>query len=994
MANHEVLTPSQRDTLIKGIETLTEHQIIRYFKLSEAELTFIHQENGQRKQMGLAVQLCFLRYPGRPFEVTDTLPDTVLLYIARQVGVVSSSLNDYVQMSKDTLNTHLQTLQTHFGFRKFTAEAEQEMKAWLLPLAMETDSGLTLLTGLTEAMRQRQMVQPRLSVLEEFVWQTRREAQQTLFQQLTTPLPITQYHTLSQLVEVRSGTTSTYLTWLQEPPGEARPTRFLGVAERLTFLRDMELPAGLRQTVPPSRLVEFAREGAKMTAQRLKNEKSPELLQQYYAWLVAFCLERITLLTDQALQMSDDLGGRLFSRSEHRRNQQFQTNAKAINAILHSHSKSGKALIGARTDAKDPYAAIQMAVGWEKYLKSVEDAQKLAQPEGFDPLDHLDNYYSAMRRYTPTLMNLFDFKGTQATEPLREAIELLQHRNQQEKPPPLPDDAPTDFVKPRWEDYVYSPDGTLDPHYYEFCVFSELRDQLRSGDMWVPDSKQFKDFEADLIPKATWATMKQTNTIPLAINTDFKTYMDERKQQVKKRMREVNDLLASGQLSGVTLVKERLHIERLDALELPDGTEDMAGRIHKMLPAIRITELIQEVLSWVAFDKCFTHERTGQPVPEGRALLAVILADALNVSVDKMAQACPELQRETIVSTAQWYMREETYAQALSELVSYHRQLPFVIYWGDGTTSASDAQFFATEGRRSALAHISRHYGFDPGIFVYTHYSDQHESFHIAILSPHDHQAPYAVDGLVAHRADMPIREHYTDTGGVSDIAFAMLHLMGYGYAPRMRDIRKRKLHIFEPASTYPALASLIGDQIKEKQIETHWDDILRATSSIEQGFVRATVLMKKLSAYPRQNNLASALKELGQIERTLFTLDWLQYPELRRRVLLGLQKVEWKHALARVVFAHRRGSFQEAEYSQQLNRASGLNLVIMCIIIWNTVYMARAVEQLRQAGVVVSEAILPHVSPLQWEHINFLGDFIWNRPLPALVQGLRALQL
>src|SRR5258708_369830 len=173
MANHEVLTPSQRDTLIKGIDTLTEHQIIRYFTLSEAELAFIHEENGQRKQMGLAVQLCFLRYPGLPFEVTDTLPDTVLLYIARQVGVVSSSLNDYVQMSKDTLNTHLQTLQTHFGFRKFTVEAEQEMKAWLLPLAMETDSGLTLLTSVAEAMRERQMVQPRLSVLEDFVWHTR-----------------------------------------------------------------------------------------------------------------------------------------------------------------------------------------------------------------------------------------------------------------------------------------------------------------------------------------------------------------------------------------------------------------------------------------------------------------------------------------------------------------------------------------------------------------------------------------------------------------------------------------------------------------------------------------------------------------------------------------------------------------------------------------------------------------------------------------------------
>src|SRR5258708_30620654 len=143
-----------------------------------------------------------------------------------------------------------------------------------------------------------------------------------------------------------------------------------------------------------------------------------------------------------------------------------------------------------------------------------------------------------MRRYMPTLMDLFEFNGTQATQPLRAAIGLLQHRNQQDKPPSLPEDAPTDFVKPRWKEYVINPeDDTLNAHYYEFCVFNELRDRLRSGDMWVSDSKQFKDFEADLIPRAIWNLMKQTNTIPLAIETDFEKHIAERKQRVKQRMR-------------------------------------------------------------------------------------------------------------------------------------------------------------------------------------------------------------------------------------------------------------------------------------------------------------------------------------------------------------------------------------------------------------------------------------------------------------------------
>jgi TnpA family transposase len=47
-------------------------------------------------------------------------------------------------------------------------------------------------------------------------------------------------------------------------------------------------------------------------------------------------------------------------------------------------------------------------------------------------------------------------------------------------------------------------------------------------------------------------------------------------------------------------------------------------------------------------------------------------------------------------------------------------------------------------------------------------------------------------------------------------------------------------------------------------------------------GIATASLILRKLSAYLRQNSLALALPELGALERTLFTLQWLQSPELR----------------------------------------------------------------------------------------------------------------
>ncbi len=78
----------------------------------------------------------------------------------------------------------------------------------------------------------------------------------------------------------------------------------------------------------------------------------------------------------------------------------------------------------------------------------------------------------------------------------------------------------------------------------------------------------------------------------------------------------------------------------------------------------------------------------------------------------------------------------------------------------------------------------------------------------------------------------------------------------------------------------------------KEKDlIEDYWDDILRLASSIRQGSVAASLILRKLGSYPRQNGLALALKDFGRLERTLFMLEWIQSPELRRRVQVGLNQ-------------------------------------------------------------------------------------------------------
>ena len=98
-------------------------------------------------------------------------------------------------------------------------------------------------------------------------------------------------------------------------------------------------------------------------------------------------------------------------------------------------------------------------------------------------------------------------------------------------------------------------------------------------------------------------------------------------------------------------------------------------------------------------------------------------------------------------------------------------------------------------------------------------------------------------------------------------------------------------------------LAGMTAEPIALGHVAAHWDELLRLATSIRTGTVTASAMLRKLCAYPRQNGLALALREVGRLERSIFMLDWLRDIDLRRRTQAGLNKGEARNALARALF-------------------------------------------------------------------------------------------
>jgi TnpA family transposase len=838
---------------------------------------------------------------------------------------------------------------------------------------MQTDKGLVLAMHALETLRQRQIILPALTVIERACAEAVTRANRSIYHALAQPLTVYHRRQLDDLLKVKPNSNITWLVWLRQSPLKPNSRYMLEHIERLKTFQALVLPEGIERHIHQNRLLKIAREGGQMTPRDLGKFES----ERRYATLVALVLDGTSTVTDEIIDLHDRILMKLFSTAKNKHQQQFHRQGKAINDKVRLFSKIGHALLEAKQSGGDPYAAIEAVIPWKDFTQSITEADQLAKPESFDHLHLVGEQFNTLRRYTPELLEVIKLRAAPAAQGVLDAIEVIRGMNT-DSTRKVPVNATTAFIKPRWKSLVHTGDG-IDRRFYEICALSELKNSLRSGDIWVQGSRQFRDFDEYLLPTEKFKLLKQSKALQIAVNPDCDQYLHDRLHQLEQQLTTVNRLAQANELPDAIITDSGLKITPLDAV-VPEAAQQLIDQAGMLLPRIKITELLMDVDDWTGFTRHFVHLKDGEPTKDRALLLSAILADAINLGLTKMAESSPGSTYAKLSWLQAWHIRDETYSAGLADLVNAQFSHNFAENWGDGTTSSSDGQRFRAGGKAESTGHVNPKYGSEPGRLFYTHISDQYAPFSTKVVNVGVRDSTYVLDGLLYHESDLRIEEHYTDTAGFTDHVFALMHLLGFRFAPRIRDLKDTKLYVPKNGQDYPALQSMIGGTLNIKSIHAHWDEILRLAASIKQGTVTASLMVRKLGSYPRQNGLAVALRELGRIERTLFILDWLQSIELRRRVHAGLNKGESRNALARAVFFNRLGEIRDRSFEQQRYRASGLNLVTAAIVLWNTVYLERATQRLRESGKPIDDALLQYLSPLGWEHINLTGDYVWRQ--------------
>jgi TnpA family transposase len=170
------------------------------------------------------------------------------------------------------------------------------------------------------------------------------------------------------------------------------------------------------------------------------------------------------------------------------------------------------------------------------------------------------------------------------------------------------------------------------------------------------------------------------------------------------------------------------------------------------------------------------------------------------------------------------------------------------------------------------------HYG-NKGGGIYRHISDQYTPYYVQMLEGRD--SNHVLDGLLYHGTNLDIYEHSTDTAGYTEQMFALTYLLGFEFKPRIKGSEKQQLYAFEAQE----INDIKFKKINEQVIIENYQEVVRLVESIRCEKVKASIILRRISSYARDNAIAKALKERGRVIKTVYLLNYFSNEQMRKEV-------------------------------------------------------------------------------------------------------------
>lgn len=998
MPRMQILTPAEY-AMFDTPPQFSSVERKRFFTLLQSLDPLLASFRTPTNQMGFVLALGYFKATNRFYTRQFHEPDAT--YVAKQLGFLPGvfDLSDY---DETTARRHRKVILDYLGFRPFDTHAQRDLLVEIRSMVRSQMRPKVIFLHALDALARQKTETPSAYRLTEFITREMRRHKDTLTEVIHAQLPSELRDLLEALLDKPEPSTAPppqvqrfKLTLLKKISQSTKPSKI-----KATLADWQTLQLLYNDVAPVIASLDLTQEGLRYYANAVLKTRAFQVSQRdeddRYLYLVCFIAHQFYRLQDTLVEIllkvtqtalntctRHHKEAHYAARTEQRRAMRTFVNAvdqgafsplSAIETIAFSEALSDTEKVQRIQDLLTSRSSQRQAA--EEQLVSFK-AQTQRDVNDTDYYDVLAKTSRKLQNRAAEIVKVLAFEGDETSE-LMAAIAHYKAKDGQ-----ITQSAPLRFLEPQEQQAVLDDAGAIRVSLYKALLFIKIAEALKGGVLNLRHSYRNRSLDDYMIPKRDWQENREAylQRADLMSVAHWQPTLETLAIQLDQQYHQTNQRILAEENPHVHFRKDgSFHVSTPKAE--PEDSEALLG----VFPERRYISLI-EVLATV---NRFTHfldafepwqVQYARAKPPERVFYAGITGYGCFIGTRKIASISSGITEAELERTINGFFTLDNIHGANDYIVEFMDSLalPKVYHQpGEPLHTSSDGQKFEVAVDSLHASYSFKYFGQEQGVSTYTFIDMRNFLPHSLVISAAEHEAHYVIDGLM-HNDVVKSDIHSTDTGGYSEVLFGAMHLLGFAFAPRIKNFGKSRIYAFEKRKAYEQQGYKIlpDGYIKTELVANQWDEMLRFIATIKLKEATASQLFKRLNSYSRQHPLYHALKEFGKIPKSDFLLRYTDILELRQAVEKQLNKGEHGNKFTRALSFGNNQEFLYGEKIEQEIAEGCRRLIKNAIICWNYLYLTQKIteaesEERRQELI----AAVRHGSVASWGHFNLHGEY------------------
>lgn len=771
---------------------------------------------------------------------------------------------------------------------------------------------------------------------------------------------------------------------LKADPGKAGLDNLLAMAERLTFVRSLNLPEHLLVSVGAAFLEPLRRRVGQEASWEMRRHPRTKRLGLYAIFLMA----RQGFITDGLVDLMIETVHKMDKNAERR------VMARITRDVSRVHGKERLLFKIAEASMLSPDKTVREVVfpiaNPERLAAVIEEYNTAGTFHQQVQVMMRSSYASHYRRLLPKLLACLEFAcNNQLSHPVLTALSWLKTTFEQDGGKRLvtsQDGVVLDGIVPtKWRDLIVEATASnvgsgwrMNRIDYEICVLLALRERLRCKEIWAVGANRYRNPDED-VPR-DFEERRSDYYRELSQPENAQDFVQCVKTQLTQALGRLN-----AALPGQSLVRlnergeKRISLTPLVPLPEPTHLVALKAEVERRWTGTGLLDVLKETALQTDFLSSFTTSGDRVVLDKDELnsrLLLSLYALGTNAGLKRVCNGHAEVSYAELLHVHRRFLSVEGLKMANAKVTNAILDQGLPSIWGESTAScASDSKKFGAWDQNLMTEWHARYGG--RGVMIYWHIERKAACIHSQLKKCSSSEVAAMIEGVLRHCTDAEIKSQFVDSHGQSEVAFAFCRLLGFELAPRLKAISRQRLYLPDAGAreTFGNLTPALTRSVDWDLITQQYDEMIKYTAALRHKTADPEVLLRRFTRANVKHPTYRGLSELGKAIKTIFLCRYLADEPYRREINAGLNVVENWNSANGFIFFGKGGDISTNRMEDQELSVLALQLLQNSLVYVNTLMLQKVLHETAWSKRMTDDD-WRGLTPLIYGHVSPYGQF------------------